>query len=422
MLKEFDTSQFSQWCGLYVRLIGRNRQKLAQCLANHPHGQLQDALLADLSSPVPSGELDEQALLHVYGQLRQLEKAYLARPLHRLQTGLPEARYEGTRYLLCRSSDGALFHGIHEERRVKLNAAIGVDGDIQLSCHWQAVEENDHFECQHSTAFDPLALNRQHLRVGLSPVANSDEMHWTCDAHDGRGMNGEIPFWCAGADDEAGLQARVIEVLQTAYASQVDLLIFPELVMTPGLETAIADWLGQHNLFQPVMRLVVAGSRHVWHPTSQPNDFSNRCTVLNHAGEVEWQQDKRQPFRLEAAAAQALFGQACPGAREPTRLADTFVLRQTVLGMMATPICLDFIHDHTWHKLPVHLYLVPAMSASLSRFEHRCRDIGQKAAAAFVCNAHAEQTHYAYVPSKDPLQVNQISPHLFTVDVQIKVN
>lgn len=190
--------------------------------------------------------------------------------------------------------------------------------------------------------------------------------------------------------------------------------------MTETLQTRLIEILLRDAFAPPVVRLIVAGTRHV----HADGTFSNRCTVFNHLGGVEWTQDKRQPFTLSATEAQALFSSpTCPAAFEPAKTGDGLTMRKTALGIVASPICLDFIHDSAWDAMLVQLFLVPAMSDGLSRFQERGRQLGKKGAAAFICNASRTHPYVIYQPSKPKHQpVTQLSELLFIADVDIEMN
>ncbi|MCC8991522.1 MAG: hypothetical protein LM514_02805, partial [Streptococcus sp.] len=81
-----------------------------------------------------------------------------------------------------------------------------------------------------------------------------------------------------------------------------------------------------------------------------------------------------------------------------------------------------FIHDSVWEAMPAQLFLVPAMSDGLSRFRERCRQLGKKGAAAFICNASRTHPQVIYRPSKSESVVTGLSELLFIVDVDIEMN
>jgi hypothetical protein len=116
---------------------------------------------------------------------------------------------------------------------------------------------------------------------------------------------------------------------------------------------------------------------------------------------------------------------ANPAAFEPTQTSNGLTLRKTALGLIASPICLDFIHDPAWAAMPAQVFLVPAMSEGLSRFQDHSRKLGGKGAASFVCNAghaHLKNGYVVYQPSKQATKVNRENELLFTIDVDIEMN
>ncbi len=321
--------------------------------------------------------------------------------------------------MLVSNNESAILRAIPNNKRFKPDNELGDHRFLNLKYNWRPVENSTEIDYAASVALDflldPL---RRSVRIGLSPLADNTEMNWDCDEADRRGPAGDVPFWCCGAKNEPNLLERLEKVLALARENAVNILIFPELVMTETLQTRLIEILVRDAFAPPVVRLIVAGTRHV----HADGTFSNRCTVFNHVGEVEWIQDKRQPFTLSAKEAQAKFGPACPGAFEPAKTGDGLTMRKTALGIVASPICLDFIRDSAWDAMPVQLFLVPAMSDGLSRFQERCRQLGKKGAAAFICNASPKNPHVVYQPPKHQPDVTQLSELLFIVDVDIEMN
>lgn len=429
MMETFSDALLAQWCELYVRLVIRRERQLAQAIQNCSNAEFQTYLYAkpDMATVLAGEPATDADYLTAYACLQRLDADFQQTPHpSRFHDGIQQD-FAGTRYLLHADHVAPIARAVPAANRFQPDNALGIQGTIKLNHVWLAVQAAS-VNVGASHVFDAL-YQRTTVKIGLSPLAGSDDLNWRCDAEDIR-SHGETPFWCAGEKHPAELAARLAAVLDAAYRQQVDILLLPELVMSQALETQLSAWLLQHNAFEPVMRLVVAGSRHVFHGENGDNDYSNRCTVFDHIGDPIWQQAKSQPFRLAAAAAQRLFGIA-QAAFEPTRLAEALHIRRTRLGMLATPICLDFIQDNLWASLPVDLYLVPAMSAGLSRFHGQCRQLGgSRQAAAFICNASTNTDDSAnrvcaYIPGK---QQPELSPPpadaaaLFTVTVAVDMN
>ena len=183
------------------------------------------------------------------------------------------------------------------------------------------------------------------------------------------------------------------------------------------------DWLMRHNLPVPRLYLVVAGSRHC----TDDRGFANRCTVLDQAGTVLWEQDKRSPFVIDDPGALDRLRPGCcaPAAYEPTVLGPRLIVRETAIGRLLTPICLDFIDDVLWSALGADIFLVPAMSPGLERFRLKAKDLGSRhGAASFVCNAQTAgaERYVAYLPFRKPPEPTGLpGQELFILDVDLYV-
>ena len=427
MFRTFGSAEFRaqlrEWCRLYVRFVEQDSHRLADLVSRCPHDRIQKYLDAD-ASQIPrllkaNAHIDQDYLI-AWGLLQYLEIRYQASHCQPLN---PPAEISlGSKcYLLVSNKESPILRAIPDNKRFKLDNELGDHRSLNLKYNWRPLENSTEIDYAASVALDFLLNPHQSsVRIGLSPLAENTEMDWACDEADRRGPAGHMPFWCCGAKDELELLGRLQKVLALARENAVNILIFPELVMTETLQTGLIETLVRDAFAPPVVRLIVAGTRHI----HADDTFSNRCTVFNHLGEVEWTQDKRQPFTLSAKEAQALFGPTCPAAFEPAKTGDGLTMRKTALGIVASPICLDFIHDSAWEAMPVQLFLVPAMSDGLSRFRERCRQLGKKGAAVFICNASRADTCVIYRPSKPKHQpdVTQLSELFFIVDVDIEMN
>jgi len=426
MYGDFDENLLAQWCELYERFVIKDRQRLAGVIRFCRSERLNEYRLTkhNISLLLTKPTLEDDDYLSAYGCLYVLGRRFGNKPHPHSLNGFIEVSLNGSRYILAHLAEHPIAKAIPKNKRFKRNAEIGVNGVLGLRHQWQAVERSAEITISRSDVFDVLmAASLKHVKIGLSPFAGIDDMIWRCDAEDER--DGSIPFWCDGAQDEQALWERLSAVLMKAHEQQVHVLLLPELVMTEVLQMKLGDWLVQHNAFEPNIRLVVGGTRHVIDSNGN-NVYSNRCTVLNHCGEIEWEQEKRQPFDLTAEQANDFFGIQSP-AFEPTRLSRQLVMRHTALGRIATPICLDFLCDGLWQIMPVDIYFVPVMSKGLSRFNDSCRTVGNIwGAAAFGCNVRMDggwqASMFAYRPAKDDLEPKEQNPSLFIVEVDIDMN
>jgi predicted amidohydrolase len=421
----FNNDLLKQWCELYVRFVSKDRQRLAESVNCCTSKQLQNHLQPkqpNIKALLTKSQYCDDDYLAAYGILHDWDRRFLQQPHPHLLSGYIEQMLNQSRYLLVRQSHHPIANAIPEKQRFKSNHTLGTQGILKLSHHWQEIELSTELQISRSDVFDTLSSKKQ-LKIGLSPYANQKDMNWNHDANDTRGLDNSIPFWCSGAKNTDELQERIISVLSDAHQHGVHILIFPELVMTETLQTAISQWLLQNNAFNRVIHLVIAGTCHVFE-NQENNHYSNRCTAFNHMGTIEWQQDKRQPFTLTAYETQAFFNVNSP-AFEPTQPANHLVIRHTALGKVATPICLDFLCDGLWKAMPIELFLVPAMSPNLSRFKDNCRIAGNEhSSAVFICNTQGnKEPLVVYRPEKhDTLQIQKINPLSFIVDVDITMN
>jgi predicted amidohydrolase len=396
-----------RWCQLYKKFVINDEQHLVQVIMDASI-QSRESCFKKIDSRLitkllAKSDLEESDYLSAYGQLRQLDEM-LQHPQFP-----PIVDCLDSRYLMVHSEQHPIIKAIPEDLRFKLDSETGNNAVLGLHYHWLDIGSS-HVSFNCSETFN--ALTGQ-LTIALSPIADYQEMQWQYE---------DRYFWCTGAKNEQELWNRIAQVLEQSYQQGVDVLLFPELVMTENLQKQISAWLKKHNAFETVIYLVVAGTRHVF---INDKKYVNRCTVFNFIGDVLWEQDKSQRFELPANDAKALL-QAEHDVYEPNHLAEQIVIYRSKLGRIATPICLDFIKaDGLWQKLAVDLFLVPAMSKNLKRFQDSSKQAGNRwGSAVFVCNAapNDKNSVYVYLPSKEAKEFSQHSEHLFTIDVDIDMN
>ena len=434
MIADFATELFRPWCVLYRFIAVDNEARLTNLLQQTKHNEIQLALnevsndlsrwLCELNQTLSS--LEPTGLLLAYACLRELETAYRAVPWrHRRGGATPEVELDGHRYILRSPPQGYIVAAVSRENRFTPAEEIGRDRVLGLRYRWLEISDETSLDWDYSLVLDAL-LADDRLRVGLSPIAGASEMHWHSNTKDRRGPRGEVPMRCLNSN-HAKIWSRVEAALEAAYAAEVHLLLFPELVMTEDLLAGIMRWLGTRNLTNPVIRLVVAGTRHV-DADNSTSEFCNRCTVLDAAGKVVWEQDKRHGFTLEAEDLLPYFPDFdAPAGFEPTQVSAALVVRETAIGRILNPICLDYINEDIWAKLGGDLHLIPAMSPGLSRFRDRGRQLGNlSGATSLVVNARPSgetgQRLVAYVPSKSQPEIVERTPDLFTLDIAFNVS
>ena len=229
---------------------------------------------------------------------------------------------------------------------------------------------------------------------------------------------------CLGSRQPSEHWSHLEAVLEQAHRAGVHILLLPELSFDEELERLTVDWLRTRNLPNPVLQLIVAGSRHV----DRVDGFVNRYLALGVAGDLVWEQDKSIPFTVSGNGELCKLQQGCTAdkAFEPVQLGRRVTLLQTRVGRLLGPICLDYLEDGIYAEVGADLFLVPAMSAGLSRFHAQARTLGNRhLAASIVCNAHTDgeqgDRFVVYLPTRDKgkLAVQEQGPGLFTFDVDI---
>lgn len=305
----------------------------------------------------------------------------------------------------------------------KLNHELGSAPVINLRFHWVKLPGDLEVALDWLGALD--ALNgRELVRFGLAPFATITDMAWKWD--DGRpGGDGYWPVRCVGSAEREALHSRLARVLEQAYDDDVHLLLMPELMVDEAALGFVSEWLCANNLYDPRIRLVLAGTRHV---DASAGQFANQATVLGLDGSVLWRQDKAARFRLPSADFQTPFNECeGPGLFEPTQLARVLTLQDSVLGRVLVSVCIDLLEDRHVLDLGVDLHLVPALSAGLTRFADRARALGgHRGAATLVINADCDgpvdQRLHVYLPKRKPTKPSDQGNNLFIIDIHIGVN
>lgn len=190
-------------------------------------------------------------------------------------------------------------------------------------------------------------------------------------------------LYCRELSDPAKRRLSISRILDKAVQSKADILVLPELTVTPDLRLFIQQWLSQHYRLpedtDPAkphhnIKWVVAGSFH----EDGPKDASHNVSVsyLGNGAPV-LRQTKLCPYgRLFSNNGDdtSAFEDILPG--------TSIELVQTDLGLIGTPICLDFCQGSP-HAVPGQVYmdlgmqfcLVPAMSKRDNAFDHAAREM-----------------------------------------------
>lgn len=427
----FPDAWYEPWCRLYLGIRG-HATRLAEWFGQQRYATAAyepelsvstlDSALAGLGATSPNG----RQLAAAHACLRALERRY-ATDAQSATVGqaLKEVHADGRRHVLLRPLRQSFRPLADAPDRFKVESEIGTEAVLELDYRWLEMPADTGLALKALADLDALR-GESTLRIGLAPLASNQDMNWHVDAFEARQPDGRVPVCCGGAKLERNLAQTLEGVLEAAWNAKVHILVLPELVVDEALLQCCRDWLQRHNFREVRLRLVVAGSLHLADPRSA-KDFFNRCTVLGYDGETLWQQDKFSPFVMDDSASLTAL---CPGANiaklfEPTRLGRDIILAEMALGRLLTPICLDYIEGTLWGELGADVYLVPAMTERLSRFQVRAHDLGARhGAASFVCNAQTTGDHriLGYLPAKGaPRPVSTSHLQLFTMDAPLYV-
>lgn len=246
MFREFNDVLLSQWCGLYVRYVIEDKQRLAALVRGCPAKELQRYLfgktnIEPLLTPTPKTDED---YLTAYGILQELDNYFWQKRHPSLLNGYIEKSFDGRRYILTYLWESPIVKAIPEDQRFRQDSRLGNDKTLAFRYHWQQIERSAEVEICRSDILDIFTPDHNFIKVGFSPIAGMKDMSWNHDPEDIR-ADGRVPFWCSGAKDEMELLGRLNDVLQIAHEQQIHVLLFPELVMTKNLQQALSEWLNR---------------------------------------------------------------------------------------------------------------------------------------------------------------------------------
>jgi hypothetical protein len=165
-------------------------------------------------------------------------------------------------------------------------------------------------------------------------------------------------FFAHGLSD-SGTRIRSIQAhLEIAYSKCADIVIFPELTVTPKHRRAIREWhLDQIDNQKHVPILLVSGS---FHEVFENKQKVNRAEMLGSAGNPLLNHDKIRPYGDADGGAEDIDSGSCLN------------LLSTSMGILAMPICKDFNDAASidWNEIGPDWCLVPSMGNESSIRAH----------------------------------------------------
>lgn len=205
----------------------------------------------------------------------------------------------------------------------------------------------------------------------------------------------------------------LITVLESASKDGVSILVLPELRMPPALLKATKEFLRKQTLdVARGLLLVAAGS---WHIEDGDHRY-NRSVVLNSNGEEFWIHDKLREYVITAENVRdrsTFFGSIGiegNGASEAIHRGTALQFYDSVIGRVGVAICVGFFAPEVEPLLQasgVNVFLVPAMSPSMSALEARARALTHsQTAATFAANCgrvgkNGKARSFYHLPKKD---------------------
>lgn len=282
----------------------------------------------------------------------------------------PQVEVEGRQYLI-----------VHRPLpRTQHAAYAGKAGSLQawLRHHWlipaqPTIDQN--LAVRISSAADALRrtaadlLQRGEVRLFVAQLADGVTPRWNTDGD-----------WLAqGLSDTERRWQTVLQVLKEASRtpSPADVLVFPELALCPVLSGRLQTWLDD-NPGHPFM-LVLAGSFH----QNIDGKIYNQAELLDASGHVILRHRKFTAYGDKQRA-------------ENVQLGDTIPVLATPLGLLATPICLDFCDERLgtlWQSLGIEWLLTPSFGgkATINAHKRRAQELQRAhASVTALANQHPD--------------------------------
>ncbi len=203
-------------------------------------------------------------------------------------------------------------------------------------------------------------------------------------------------FVVRGLKDDETRWNSLVAALHVAQKEKAQVLVLPELSLTPALLEKLSGWLlKQHG--HP-FRLVVAGSYHHLDPPSVL--ACNRMTVLDRRGETLFHHDK--------------WFEYCDQGRERISPGKTLQLLFAPPGLLSFAICKDFCEadGFTWKALALDGVCVASMGVKTTLTAHHAAARTMKLTGARVLLANntkeSDGAHQGFfsLPDADP-QANE---------------
>lgn len=179
-------------------------------------------------------------------------------------------------------------------------------------------------------------------------------------------------FIVRGLADEGTRWNNLVAALRAAQRAKAQILVLPELSLTPALLEKLSGWLLAQNGHP--FRLIAAGSYH--HLDTHGELARNRMTVLDRRGETLFHHDKWFEFSNQG--------------RERICTGKTLQLLLAPPGLLSFAICKDFCEadGFDWKTLPLDGLCVASMGGETTLTAHRAAARTMKLSGARVLLAN----------------------------------
>lgn len=251
------------------------------------------------------------------------------------------------------------------------------------------------------------------------------EFLYPLDFIDASGALPDSRWNATGLKNEAQIEQLALAHLNSANAAGCDVVIYPELAITPKIQRAIqlhlltrahiasarkagadtvifpeiessysgprviqlAPWADLNALDNPVassgVALVICGSFH--HPNQLANGYSNVAYALDGAGNVV------PGFTHRKLTFVSIGGhQTSSTLNEAIELGDTLSLVATPIGLLCSCICLDLAQKLPGYVIPLShvpftFMFVPSLSRNTNAHQESAKDILRNRQASVIC-------------------------------------
>lgn len=168
------------------------------------------------------------------------------------------------------------------------------------------------------------------------------------------------------------INSAYLEVLESLSQKQVDIVVFPELAMTPSTKEVISKWLAKQQFCNSdfSIKLVFLGS--YWNPIEK----TNICTLLSSTGHTILENHKKIGFIYKDKVTRKEYYEDL--SKRPLQLDAVDI---DFLGRLIYLICRDALEDldqaFLWNNYQIHMEVISSYSESLSHFENKMKYFSQ---------------------------------------------